>query len=371
MPEERAWKTVKIAESILRSLREPILVLDGTRRAVVANPAFYQALEIIPGQLEGKQVQELFSDETGQPHLRTVLEPVIAHTGGSTAVEIVCRLPQGERRVFSVTSRSIPFDRSQPEMILVELHNITKERDAEDKIQGLNLALQKHAADLEAANEELESFAHSASHDLRTPLRLMNKVAHQMLEDYRAQLPADAIDKVEMILMSTREMAKLIEDLLDLSRVSREPMRKRRVDTSRLAREAVEELRDEQQGRDVEIVIEDLASCRADRVLLKQVILNLLANALKFTRPRARTQIRLGCTETSGETVYFVRDNGVGFDQSDADMLFLAFHRHHKHAEFEGTGIGLALVKRIIDRHGGRIWAEGEIDKGSTFYFTL
>jgi PAS domain S-box-containing protein len=366
-----AWKTVKIAETILRSLSEPILVLDDTHRAVVANPAFYQTLQIAPGQLEGKRIQELIFGESGQPHVRMILEPVIAQTGRSTVLEIVCVLPHGERAVFSVSSRHISFDSSKSNLTLVELHDITKEREAEDKIQTLNAALQKHAADLEAANKELESFTHSASHDLRTPLRLMNKIAYLLLEDHRAQLPAGAIDKVEMILTSTREMAKLIEDLLDFSRVSREPMRKRRVDMSRLAREAVEELREEQQGRDVEIVIEDLPSCQADRALLKQVILNLLANALKFTRLQKKGKIRLGCTETNGETVYFIRDNGVGFEQSAADSLFLAFHRHHKRAEFEGTGIGLALVRRIIDRHGGRIWAEGEIDDGSTFYFTL
>jgi signal transduction histidine kinase len=366
-----AWKTVKIAETILRSLSEPILVLDETHRAVVANPAFYQTLQIAPGQLEGKRIQELIFGESGQPHVRMILEPVIAQSGGSTALEIVCVLPHGERAVFSVSSQHISFDGTNSNLTLVELHDITKEREAEDKIQALNEALQKHAADLEAANKELESFTHSASHDLRTPLRLMNKIAYLLLEDHRAQLPAGAIDKVEMILTSTREMAKLIEDLLDFSRVSREPMRKRRVDLSRLVREAVEELRDEQQGRQVEIVIEDLPSCQADRPLLKQVILNLLENALKFTRLCERARIRVGCTEICGEVAYFIRDNGVGFEQNAADSLFLAFHRHHKRAEFEGTGLGLALVRRIIDRHGGRIWAEGEIDEGSSFYFTL
>jgi PAS domain S-box-containing protein len=362
---------VKFAESILRSLSEPILVLDENRRAVVANPAFYQTLQIAQGQLEGKLIQELISGESCQPHLRAVLEAVIARADGSTAIETVCVFPDGERTVLSVSARRIPLEKGRSEMILVELRNITKEREAEGRIQALNEALEKHSGDLEAANKELEAFSHSASHDLRTPLRLMNKIAHQVLEDHRAQLPAGAIQKVDMILESTHEMARLIEDLLDLSRVVREPMKKRRVDMSRLAREAVEELRDDQQGRDVEIVIEDLPSCQADRALLKQFFLNLLANALKFTRLRERAQIRLGCTETDGEMVYFIRDNGVGFDQSAADTIFLAFYRYHKRAEFEGTGIGLTLVRRIIDRHGGRIWAEGEIDKGSTFYFTM
>ena len=362
---------MKIAESILNALSEPILVLDGNRRAVLANPAFYRTLRIAPGQLEGKRIHDLISDETSQLHLRMVLEPVLTHAGDSSAVEIVCNPPQGDRLVLSVTARSISAEDRRSEMILVELRNITKERGAEDKIQALNTALEKHSVDLEAANKELESFSHSASHDLRTPLRLMNKVAYQLLEDHREQLPAGAIHKAETILMSTREMATLIEDLLQLSRLSHEPMKKRRVDMARLARETVEELRDEQQGREVEFAIEDLVSCRADRTLMKQVLLNLLENALKFTRPRKRARIRLGCAETDGETVYFVRDNGVGFDPSAADHLFLAFRRLHKRDEFEGTGIGLALVRRIIERHGGRVWAEAEIDKGSTFHFTV
>lgn len=362
---------MKVAESILSALSEPILILDGNLRAKIANPAFYQTLQIDPGQLEGKRVQELISDESGQPHLRMILESVVAHAGDSKDVEIACALPDGERAVLSVTARYIPSDNGRSKNILVELRDITKEREAENKIQALNTALEKHAADLEAVNKELDSFAHSASHDLRTPLRFMNKIAYQLLEDHRAELPTGAIPKVEMILTSTRELAKLIEDLLDLSRVSREPLKKRRVNISRLAREAIGELRDERQGRDVEIAIDDLASCEADRTLLKQVLINLLANALKFTRPRKQAQIRLSCMENGGETVYFVRDNGVGFDPSAADHLFVAFQRLHKRDEYEGTGIGLALVKRIVERHGGRIWAESTIDEGAAFYFTL
>jgi len=362
---------MKIAESIVKALREPVLVLDGNLRAKMANPAFYETLQIAPGQLEGKRIQELISDECGQPHLRLVLESVIAHAGDSTDVEIVCALPRGERRVLSMSARGIPLENRRSEMILVELHDVTEEREAEDRIQALNAALQKHSADLEAANKELESFTHSASHDLQTPLRLTNKIAHLLLQEHGAQLPPVAVQKVDMILESTREMAKLIEDLLNFSRASREPMKKRRVDMSRLVREALEDLRDEQQGRDVEIAIEDLVPCHADRALLKQAILNLLANALKFTRPRKRVQIKVSWTETEGEIAYYIRDNGVGFDPTVAESLFLPFFRLHKRDEFEGSGIGLALVRRIINRHGGRVWAEGKIDKGSTFYFTL
>jgi light-regulated signal transduction histidine kinase (bacteriophytochrome) len=139
----------------------------------------------------------------------------------------------------------------------------------------------------------------------------------------------------------------------------------------KLAQEVLGELQHEEEGRDIEIDVQDLAPCQGDRALLKEVLLNLLENALKFTRPRKTAQIRVGCTETEGQTVYFVQDNGVGFAMAASEALFVAFHRVHKSSDFEGTGIGLALARRIIDRHGGRIWAEGEVNKGANFRFTL
>ncbi|MBI5091852.1 MAG: PAS domain S-box protein [Candidatus Hydrogenedentes bacterium] len=251
------------------------------------------------------------------------------------------------------------------------LLDITEKKDTELRVQKLNEVLQQHSAALEEINEELDSYSHSVSHDLRTPLRLTNKIAHLLLQEHGAQLPHGAVEKVRMILDSTHQMGKLIEDLLAFSRLSREPMKKRRVDIGRLAQEALEELQDERQGRDVEVVIDELPPCIADRALLKQVYLNVLANALKFTRQRERAEIHVGCAQLDGETIYFVRDNGMGFDMSHAESMFLAFHRLHRSQDVEGSGVGLALAKRIVERHGGRIWAEGQTDHGATFYFTL
>jgi len=362
---------MKIAESILSALTRPVLLLDGTLRAVRANPAFYEALGIAPGQLEGKSVQDLVAANGDQLALRTVLEAVVSHNSNVEDVEILCTIPPRTRKVLSVTARRVTVGEDLAEMVLVELRDITGEKETERRIQELNDALQQHGAELERINRELESFTHSVSHDLRSPLRLTNKIAHLLLQDHGAQLPAGAVEKIHMILNSTREMGKLIEDLLTFSQVKREPIRKRRVDVRRLAQEALEELQDEQQGREVAIVIDELPPCRADRALLKQVFLNVLANALKFTRPRERPEIHVGFNQPDGETVYFVRDNGVGFDMIYSESMFLAFHRLHKAHDFEGSGIGLALVKRIIERHTGRIWAEGQPDQGATFYFTL
>ena len=362
---------MKIAESILNALAEPVLLLDGSLCAAMANPAFHETMQVTTGHLEGKPVQELLAGEDGQARLMALLREVMAHGRTMRAVEVECVIPPNTPKVLALTAHRLAVKEDLAPMVLVELRDITREKETERRVQELNDALAQHSIDLQGINKELESFTHSVSHDLRTPLRLTNKIAHLLLQDHQAELPPGAVKKIHMILDSTHEMGKLIEDLLTFSRVSREPMKKRSVDLGRLVREVADELLVEQQGRDVRVEIDELPPCRADRALLKQVYLNLLANALKFTRPRAHAEIRVGSSQSEGETVYFVRDNGVGFDMAHAETMFLVFHRLHKAHDFEGSGVGLALVKRIIERHGGRVWAEGQPDQGATVYFVL
>jgi len=361
---------MKIAELILSSLQQPVLVLDGSLRPLIANPSFYRTFGFAPTELEGPLMQEFISGQICEPSLLEVLESVTAKGIHLEGIETVCTLRTGRRIFLLVNARRIHAE-GLPEMILVEPRDITKEKEAELRIQELNDALQEHVATVDAVNKELESYSHSVSHDLRTPLRFVNRIAHLLLHEPGAHLSSGATQQVNMILQATSEMAKLIENLLVFSQISREPIRKRRADLRRLFQEAVKELEHAQENRSVEIVIQDLAPCQGDRALLKEVVVNLLANALKFTRRCEKARITIGCTETEVVTTYFVQDNGVGFDMSDSDSLFVPFHRLHKPADFEGTGIGLALVRRIIERHGGRIWAAGEVDKGATFYFTL
>lgn len=360
-----------ISESILSALTEPILVLDDSLKAVMANRAFCSTLMISPDDLKDQSVHDLATFEDVHPRLRPVLEAVIAHNFHAEGVEIECTQPPEERLVLQLNVRRVHAEEGPVDLILVELRNITREKEAERKILALNTALQLHGTTLQGINEELESFTHSASHDLRTPLRLTNKIAYLLLQDYGEHLPPGATDKIHMILDSTREMGKLIEDLLAFSQVKHEPMKKRSVDMQRLAREAVRELRSEQQGRNLDISIDEIPPCDADRALLKQVFLNLLANALKFTRPCERAEIRVGFNPSDAGPVYFVQDNGVGFGEQHAESIFLPFHRLNKRQDFEGSGIGLALVKRIITHHAGRIWAESEPGVMTTFHFTL
>ncbi|MEA3204369.1 MAG: hypothetical protein QOI63_2051, partial [Thermoplasmata archaeon] len=228
----------------------------------------------------------------------------------------------------------------------------------------------KATAELEAANKELEAFAYSVSHDLRAPLRSLSGFSQILLEEHGDKLPPDARHEVDMIVDSAREMGQLVDDLLAFSRLGKQPLAKEQVDPERIARQVCEELRDGQpKERDVRVLFTPLPACQADPALLRQVYVNLLSNALKYTRKRERAEVEVGWDAAAG--AYFVRDNGVGFDMQHVDKLFGVFQRLHRAEEYEGTGVGLAIVQRIVTRHGGRIWAQAAVDQGATFSFTI
>ena len=231
--------------------------------------------------------------------------------------------------------------------------------------------LRLRAEQLQQANSELEAFAYSVSHDLRAPLRAINGFSRILLEEHAPQLSDEAQHYLHLVRDNAQYMGQLVDDLLAFSRLSRQPLKLQRVVCTDLVRQVLVELGHEHEGRRVDITIGELPVCQADPVLLKQVFVNLLANALKFTRQRDVAVITIGCREDGGERIYFVQDNGVGFDMRYASKLFGVFQRLHSSEEYEGTGVGLAIVQRIIHRHGGRVWAEAVVDQGATFYFTL
>jgi signal transduction histidine kinase len=229
--------------------------------------------------------------------------------------------------------------------------------------------------ELEGTNRELEAFSYSVSHDLRAPLRAIDGFSQILQEDYEHVLDEEAMDYLGRVRAASGHMATLIDDLLDLSRVGRRPLRRERVDLASLAKEIVDELKASQPEREVEFVAQENITAWGDASLLKVALENLLGNAWKFTARERVARIEFGADRKPGpglqSPVYYVRDNGAGFDQAYADKLFGAFQRLHGQDEFEGTGIGLATVARIVHRHGGRVWAEGKVGEGATFYFTL
>lgn len=235
----------------------------------------------------------------------------------------------------------------------------------------LGQRLREHAAELEAANKDLEAFSFSVSHDLRAPLRAIDGCCQIIEEELGDKLDDSGRRLFKAVRESSQQMATLIGDLLAFARLGRQPLSKQPVDVSALVREVVVELGKEHGERQIDVRVKDLPDCVGDPALLKQVFVNLLSNAFKFTRKKREAVVEVGCDQKTGENIYFIRDNGAGFDMRHMQRLFDPFHRLHGSGEFEGTGVGLSIVQRVIRRHGGRIWAEAEVDEGATFYFTL
>lgn len=239
------------------------------------------------------------------------------------------------------------------------------------EISKLNMALEQRNDDLVAANSDLEAFGHSVSHDLRMPLRHIQAYVTMIEESATPKLNAEEQKRLVGVREAARRMSQLIDDLLSFSRIGRAELRKVAIDMNDLVRQIIEELEPEAKGREIEWDLQQLPYISGDRSLMHQVLYNLLANAIKYTRPRPRAQIRVMAFEQDEEIIFGVKDNGVGFNMAYSDKLYGVFQRLHADREFEGTGVGLANVRRIVQRHGGRTWAESALDEGATFYFSL
>jgi light-regulated signal transduction histidine kinase (bacteriophytochrome) len=248
-------------------------------------------------------------------------------------------------------------------------------KQAEERVRALNAELEdrviERTAQLAAANSELEAFSYSVSHDLRAPLRAVDGFSQAVVEDYGPLLPEEGRRYLETIRHGAQKMGALIDDLLTFSRLSRAPLSKQEIDMGRLVRAILADMAPEPNGRKIDLRIGKLPACEGDPALLKQVWINLLSNALKYTGKRDPALVEIGCETTAEGCVYFVRDNGTGFDMRYVHKLFGVFQRLHRAEDYEGTGVGLAIVQRVIHRHGGRVWAESTVDRGATFLFTL
>ncbi|HSL44773.1 MAG TPA: PAS domain S-box protein [Anaerolineales bacterium] len=279
--------------------------------------------------------------------------------------------PDGREMWVSTTKVPLRNAEGQTIGIFGISHDITERKQAEQAIRQLNADLEQKASQLQAANKELEAFSYSVSHDLRAPLRAIDGYTRILVEDYEEKLDAEGKRICGVISTEARRMGQLIDDLLAFSRLGRKEMFTSRIDMKALAESVFDELVKDQDRSRIDFQVAKLPGTKGDLSLMNQVWVNLLSNALKFTSKKERAVIEVGSKQSKDENIYYVRDNGAGFDMEYANKLFGVFQRLHGESEFEGTGVGLAIVQRIIRRHGGRVWAEGEVEKGATFYFAL
>jgi PAS domain S-box-containing protein len=328
------------------------------------NPAWEKTLGFTPAELLARPYLD-FVHPDDRPATQTAAQR--ANAAPVQSFENRYRAKHGEYRWLSWNSSPDP----QRGLLYAAARDVTESKAAADVLNRLNEQLETRARQLEAANRELEAFTSSVSHDLRAPLRHVDGFSRILLEEHSSQLNAEGKRLLERVRQGSQHMGELVDDLLNLSRVSRREAAPLMTDLNALVEQVVADLRPACKGRQVDFRLGRLPFAECDPGLIRQVFANLLANAVKFTRPRDSALIEVGCAEDKGDRVLFVRDNGVGFSMKYAAKLFGVFQRLHRAEDFEGTGVGLVTVQRIIEKHNGRIWAEAEVDQGAAFYFTL
>ncbi len=371
-------------QSVLDSMAEGLVAADEQGKFLIWNRAAERIVGYGPADLPAEQWSEHYGNylPDGVTPMPTEQLPLVrAIRGEVSSTEIFLRNPKVAEGTWIEASGSPLKDKDG--MVhggVVAFRDITKRKADERQIQELNDELEhrvgERTAQLEAANKELEAFSYSVSHDLRAPLRHISGFSQLLMEEFGSTLDPSAQQYLERIQAGTQKMGQLVDELLNLARVGRHALRLQPTQLNAMVAEVIAILQPDCEGRQVEWIIADLPEVECDPVLVKQIFQNLLANALKFTRPRARAVIEVSHKEVShkeedGQLVFVVRDNGVGFSMKYVDKLFGVFQRLHRAEEFEGTGIGLVTVQRIVRKHGGQVWAEGELDKGAAFYFTL
>jgi PAS domain S-box-containing protein len=363
-------------QGLLESAPDPIVIVNHHGEIVLVNTQTEKVFGYWREELLGKPVEILIPERFHGKHighrLKYSADPHTRPMG--IGLDLSARRRDGSE--FPVEISLSPMETEVGRLVTAIIRDTSEWKRAAVEIRKLNRELEERVrertAQLEAANRELEAFSYSVSHDLRAPLRHLSGFANLLKQSAPKDLDEKSLRYLQHIDEAAELMGKLIDNLLAFSRMGRAEMAKGEVNFAKLVNEVLEILQPDMQGRKIGWQIASLPDAEGDQTMLRLVWSNLISNALKYTRTREEARIEIGTTTNEqGETIYFVRDNGVGFDMQYADKLFGVFQRLHNDEEFEGTGIGLATVQRIIRRHGGSVWAEGIVDGGATFYFLL
>jgi PAS domain S-box-containing protein len=377
--EETLHESQTRLSGIIDSAMDAIITVDEAQTILFFNPAAARMFGYSGETMLGQSLDRLIPERVRVAHREHVQH------FGQRGVTMRAMGALGALHGLRADGEEFPVEASISQIVVageklytVILRDISEQQRAVQAIQALNELLEQRVqvrtAELMVLNKELEAFSYSVSHDLRAPLRNVAGFIELFTKSVGQQLSKDPQRYLTIISDETKRMGVLIDDLLAFSRIGRVELQKTAVDLTRLIQEVQTSLQLETQGREIAWQIGELPQVYADRALLRQVLINLMANALKFTRPRAQAKIEIGVLPTPADepmVVVFIRDNGVGFDMKYNDKLFNVFQRLHRAEEFEGTGVGLAIVQRIIHRHGGRVWAEAAVEQGATFFVAL
>jgi len=377
MERKQAEAALRDSEERFRTMADSIPQLAWIARAdgyiYWYNRRWYEYTGRTPEEMEGWGWQ-CVHDPVALPRVMVSWPAAIA-AGTRFEMEFPLRNVEGSYRTFLTRGEPLRDSTGQVVQWFGTNTDVTVLKEAEERVRRLNAELEQRVvertAQLEMINKEMESFSYSVSHDLRTPVRAIDGFSQAVLEDFGPLLPEEGRRYLRTIRHSAQHMGALIDDLLAFSQLKRQALNKRPIDTHELVRATIADLGSPWPTRQVDLRVGDLPNCSGDRALLKQVWINLVSNALKYTRKRAIAEIEVGCSKVDGADAFFVRDNGTGFDMRYADKLFTVFQRFHRSEDYEGTGVGLAIVQRIVERHGGRVWADAIVDRGATFHFTL